>query len=295
MKIDLEENKNYSNPASAFMSMMGGGEPKGSITQLPIEQLVPYPKQKTFRRYRQEKLIELSNSIKNQGILSPVIVRPIEKDGQSLYQILAGHSRTEAAKMAGFSQIPCIIKDVDDKTADEIFVYTNLNQREKLLPSEKAAAYKLLMDSVEDEECPLGTAEEIAEQKNESRRQIFRYLRLNNLIQPFLDQVDNDVLAIRAGVNISYFNEKSQYLLHDYAEDHKIKLSLKHTETLRKKADGDELTYSMLNEVLKKPVKKKTSIKLPLDEIGVYFGDKEDEEVIQQVIEIIKEHFNDNY
>lgn len=293
MNIDLSH-KDYNSPVSAFMNMMGGGDQGGDIAQLPIEQLLPYPKQKTFHRYRQDKLEELSDSIRQQGILSPVIVRPLDQDGQTMYQILAGHSRTEAARMAGLSKIPCIIKVCDDKTADAIFVYTNLEQRDKLLPSEKAAAYKLLMDSAEDEECQHGTAEDIARSKNESRRQIFRYLRLNSLIQPFLDQVDSEEIPLLAGVDISYFNEKSQILLHDYADDHKIKIKVKHTEALKSKAEDGELTYAMLTAVFKKPEKKRNAVKLPLNEIGVYFGDLEDDEVINRVIQIIKEHFNDN-
>lgn len=284
MKIDFAK-KEYNSAASAFLDMMGA-EQKG-ITSISVDKLEPYPKQKTFRLYRPEKLQELSESIKAQGILSPVIVRPIS---EGKYQIIAGHNRTAAAKMAGITEIPCIIKDVDDKTADQIFVYTNLEQRDKLLPSEKAAAYKLLMES--EDECQFGTAEKIAQHKGESRRQIFRYLKLNNLIKPFLDLVDNGTIPFNAGVNIAAFDQKSQYLLNDYTQSHKIKLSLKNVEELRRQAENDTLTYEIIEDVFKRPEKSKGKVlKLPLKEIGIYFGDLDESQIVEKVISIIKEHF----
>lgn len=291
MKIDLNSKKSFS-PSDAFINMLGG-ENQGDIVQLPVDLLTPYPNQKTFHKYHDDKLIELSEDIRRNGILFPVIVRPYEQDGKTLYQILAGHNRTAAAKMAGLAQVPCIVKVVDDNTAKIIFVTTNLNQREKLLHSEKAFAYKLLMES-ENDECQVGTAEKLAQQGSESRRQIFRYMRLTYLIQPFLNQVDDDELPFLAGVNISYLNEKSQWLLHEYVSSNELKIKLINSESIKNLSENGEIDCNQLDKVFKKKNKEveKKSVKLPLTDIRSYFGELDDEEIVEKVVEIIKNHFN---
>ena len=297
MNIDLKQKKPLT-PADAFLTMLGGAgsEGKGGITPLPIDSLEPYPEQQTFRRYLEDKLAELAESIRENGILSPVIVRPLPGDGAGRYQILAGHNRTQAAKRAGLAEIPCIIKDVDDATARRIFVITNLDQRDHLLPSEKAAAYKLLMQGDKNGECQVGTAEEIAQLHNEGRRQVFRYLRLTFLIPPLLEMVDADTLAFLAGVNLSYLSEKSQWLLHDYITAEDLKIRLKQSERLKDAGADGGLDYETIDRIIGKKSaadRPKPTLKLPMKELRTYFGDLEDGEIAQKIVGIVRQHFGD--
>lgn len=288
-KINLTAKTPY-NPSDAFLEMMGGSSrDTGSTEELPVNLLTPYPDQKTFRKYSEDKLYDLSESIKENGILSPVIVRPYESNGQTYYQILAGHNRTTAAIMAGLEHIPCIIKVVDDKTARRIFYTTNLNQRERLLPSEKAYAYKNLLES-ENEECQIGTAD-LAQSGNESRRQIFRYLRLAKLIPPLLDQVDDEKLPFNVGVNVSFLTEEGQQLLYDYVSANEIKINLKHSELLKSLSIDGNVNDDILDQVFKKPDRSRKFVKLPLQDIRTYFQNCDDEQVVEKVLEIVKKHF----
>jgi len=156
-----------------------------AVTQIQLDMLVPFEGQ-PFKPYSQEKLMELVEDIKINGILSPVIVRIIN-DGK--YQILAGHNRTNAGRLAGLTTVPCIIKQCDDNEAMLIVVNTNLNQRQELLPSEKAFAYKMQLEAMKRQAGRpkdnsrqvvgnLETADIIGQNSNESGRQIQRYIRL---------------------------------------------------------------------------------------------------------------------
>lgn len=128
-------------PKVALGELFGNTE---YIKQINISDTISYSKFKMFKPYSDEKLENLVEDIKTNGVLSPIIVRHISKDGYDLYEILAGHNRCAASKLAGLEKIPAIIKDdISDADADLIFVNTNLNQRDELLPSEKAFAYKL--------------------------------------------------------------------------------------------------------------------------------------------------------
>jgi ParB family transcriptional regulator, chromosome partitioning protein len=286
MKIDLSANK-AENPSNAFMQMMGFGQESGkdgTIT-LPISSLRPYPKQKTFRNYSEEKFSDLVENIRSVGVLEPVIVRPLENN---TYQILAGHTRAAAAKSAGLTEIPCVIKNVDDAEADIIFVATNLNQRDKLLPSERAYAYKLLMEATAGHK----TAESIAQQENENRRQVFRYLRLTYLLPEILEMVDDDKLPMMAGVNISYLSENSQQFVLDYITKNRLKVRLSHSEALKEAASDSELTATQLDYIFAQNNRQeKKTLKLPMNEVRGYFAGIDDDEISQKILEIIKEHF----
>lgn len=209
--MKIEPAKLQNNKANAsFASLMGGD--KGGVTQISIEQLMPYPNQ-PFQVNHDEGLQELAEDIKANGILFPVIVRPMG----SQYQILAGHRRTAGAKLAGLLQVPCIIKDVDNATAKLIVTNTNLTQRQKLLPSERAFAYLMQKEAYEE----LGahrvrTTTQIAEDNSESVRMIQYYLRLTQLIKPLLDLVDNETVGVKTGAVLSNLSVDEQNILAGY-------------------------------------------------------------------------------
>ena len=278
-RIDLKTKTSANSTAEAFSVMMGGR--KGDIQQLPINALVPYQDQ-PFRPYTKEKLIVLAEDIAENGVLSPIIVRLIDED---TYQILAGHNRVEACKLLGMDSIPSIVKPVDDNQAALIMLNTNLNQRDELLPSEKAFAYKMQLETMKRQGrrtdlCSIGAQENeddiysngaqvksrdiIADQNNTSREQVRRYIRLTYLNQPLLDRVDNGNLPFRAGVNLSYLTEAQQKGLLEYIDAYGIKITLDQSERLKDAAKVNEpegILISKLDGIFDrepKPVKEKT-------------------------------------
>lgn len=284
MKIDTSNLT--ANPSSAFSALLGGESvkqgQKNNQTGLSIDELIPYENQ-PFHPYNDEALLELADDIQMNGILSPVIVRPYN----GKYQILAGHNRTEAAKLVGLKTIPCIIKDVDDDTAALIMTNTNLCQRQGLLPSEKAFAYLTQMKALKNKHIS-DTGSEVAAQNNDSRTNIFRYVRLTSLYSPILEWVDNGTLPFRAGVNISYISSVSQELLHDIVVENDLKISLKQSEQLKTYAtecDGELSQDTIINVLMKKPAAKTPKkIKLEWDLISEFFPEGSTENDVENAI-----------
>lgn len=294
-------------PTSAFLDMMGGNTPEKGVVELNISNLHPfsstrYPIQ-PFRMYSQHKLEELASSIKVSGILSPIIVRPLPDN--SGYQILAGHNRTAAAKLAGLESVPCIVNDVDDDTAIIIMTATNLQQRDKLLYSEKAFAYKMQLDALKHQGkrndlstsrtlCTKSDSGEIvAEQNNESKRNIQYFIRLTYLIQPLLDKVDEERIPFRAGVNLSYLKENEQQCLVSFCDAYELHINLKQSEQLKKLSENELITEQVLDSVFnhRTPLQKKT-LRLPMNDIHSYFHDMDDDEIVKQILEIVKQHYS---
>lgn len=185
---------------------------KTTITELPVDLLVPFTEH-PFRPYSGEQLWELVRSIEENGVLTPILVRPA-KDGQR-YEIISGHNRVNAARRAGLNTIPATVRELDDDAATLAMVESNLRQREQLLPSEKAFAYKMRLDAMKHQgkatSDPVGpklTTERIAD--GESALQVKRYIRLTNLITPFLDMVDENRMAMRPAVELSYLPREDQ-------------------------------------------------------------------------------------
>ena len=170
------------------------------VDTLPVEALRPFSGH-PFHLYMDEKLRELTDSIREHGVLMPVLVRPVDAGG---YEIISGHNRVEAAKLAGLDKVPVTVRELDDDTATILMVDSNLRQRETLLPSEKAWAYRMKLEAIKrqgfraDLTCAqVGhkfpgqkSRDIVAEEAGESKNQISRYIRLTELIPPFLEMVD---------------------------------------------------------------------------------------------------------
>lgn len=304
MKIDLKSKA--PTPAAAFMDMMGG-KPESGILQLSINNLRPFSSAKypvqPFRQYSQQKLAELADSISANGLLSPIIVRPMPAEGT--YQILAGHNRTAAAKLAGLTTIPCIVREVDDDIAIMILTDTNLNQRDNLLYSEKAFAYKMQVDALKSQGkrtdllntsgtmCQKSNARDlVASQNGESSRNIQNYIRLTFLLKPLLDLVDSENIPFRAGVNISYLTEDQQQVLYDYCAANETRINLRYSEQIKALADRDDFSEQTLDELFQaKERRPPRSIRLPMKSIRQYFDGMDDQEITRKVIEIIRHHY----
>lgn len=226
-----------------------------AVAQINTDLLIDYEGQ-PFKPYTEEKLLDLAEDIKINGVLSPIIVRPVE-DGK--YQILAGHNRTAASKLAGLSAVPAIIKPCDDDTAKLIVVNTNLNQRQELLPSEKAFAYKMQMEAMKRQagrpknnssqlETNLRSDDIIAEKSSDSRAQIQRYIRLTYLIKPLLEMVDNNKMKFMVGVNLSFLSRVNQDVLFDYLTENKRKVTLSQSEELKRLNLLGSFSFDMLDD-----------------------------------------------
>lgn len=237
------------------------------ITMLPIDKLIPF-RHHPFRLYSRERLIELAESIEQNGVLMPIIVRPMNNEAEQ-YEILAGHNRTEASKLAGKDKMPCRVIDCNDDEAVLIVTETNLKQREKLLYSEKAKAYAMQMKALRSQgkrtdlertntlspmETKLDAGKEIALSNNKSRASIFRYIRLNQLTDGLLAMVDEEILPFRAGVELSYLKQSEQIALEEILKDKPMLIvTIEVAEELRKESKDMILTQPIIDAILDPP------------------------------------------
>ena len=184
---------------------------------IPVEKLRPFAGH-PFKVKDDEEMNTLIESIQTQGVLSPLIVRPIENTDE--YEVISGHRRLHAAQKAGITEIPALIYALDRDAAAIAVVDSNLH-REHILPSEKAFAYKLKMEALSHQGkrtdltstqpvAKLRTADVVGEALNESRETVRRYIRLTYLIQEFLEKMDNNEIALSVGVELSFLDEQSQ-------------------------------------------------------------------------------------
>lgn len=184
---------------------------KSPVT-IPVEKLHPFTGH-PFKVKDDEEMNTLIESIQTQGVLSPLIVRPIENTDE--YEVVSGHRRLHAARKAGITEVPALIYALDRDAAAIAVVDSNLH-REHILPSEKAFAYKLKYEALKHQgtSCQVGTKsrtdEQIAENADDSARQIQRYIRLTYLIPEFLEKMDEGEIALSVGVELSYLDESSQ-------------------------------------------------------------------------------------
>lgn len=203
-----------------------------------------------FKVLDDEDMNNLTESIKAQGIISPLIVRTIESTDE--YEVISGHRRLHAAIKAGFSEVPALIYPLDRSEAMIAVVDSNLH-RERLLPSEKAFAYKMKMDAMKAQgrrtdltlsqaATKSDTAAEIGKSQNESRDQVFRYIRLTYLIPELLDRVDEGVIALSPAVELSYLSKEQQKILLDAMNLNDCTPS--HAQSIRMKKAAQQGTLS---------------------------------------------------
>lgn len=210
------------------------------VVNLSLKDLVPYEAQ-PFHVIDDEAMTELAESIKIVGVLVPIIVRQMKNNK---YEIISGHRRKRACEIAGVTEIPATIMELDDDEAAIMLVDCNL-QRENLLPSEKAYAYKLKLDAIKhqgkreildaDDELLLISSEIIGKDADRSGRQIRRYIRLTELILDLLDKVDKKIIPVTAGAEISFLNVKMQVAVNNQIEFVECKVNLQQAKKLKKK------------------------------------------------------------
>lgn len=279
-------------------------EPVNGIVLLPVDEIQPFHDH-PFRLYEGERLDDMVQSIKDYGVLNPVIVRKVARG----YEMLAGHNRTNAAKIAGLAEVPAIVKtDLSDEEAYVYVIETNLLQRSfaDLLPSEKAAVLVAryekiscqgrrndIMHEIEMLEETCGhdvhksqkSRDGLGEEYGMTGRNIARYMRLDRLIPEFKEAVDKGTLAMVAAVDLSYLNVKIQKLIQQVAEAEGKKLKSKQAVELRKM--GKKITKEAIENVLTGKEQKKpqsVSVKLSVELYEKYFAQMDAGEV-QEIME----------
>lgn len=200
---------------------------------------------------------QMVESIKENGVLLPVIIRKKDNDR---YEMISGHRRKFASKLAKLEKIPCIIKELTDEEATIIMVDSNM-QREKILPSERAFAYKMKLEAIkhqgkkdktsaQDVQKSKTSREIISDEEGKSRETIRRYIRLTELIPEFLNLVDEETIAISPAVSLSYLKQEEQYMVLDWIEYNDATPSLSQALNLKKLSQEDNFTEESMESIL---------------------------------------------
>ena len=247
------------------------------IREIPINQIDDFPDH-PFQVRDDEDMDHLVDSIRQNGVISPATVRQ-KSDGR--YELLSGHRRKHACILLDMKTLRCEVVELDDDQAAIFMVESNYH-RSKILPSEKAFAYKMRMDAMNRQgertdltSRPVGeklSVGKVSDDVGDSERQIHRYIRLTELVKPMLDLVDADTLSLRAAVELSYISTDSQELILLVMEDVKCKApSMAQAAKLRKLAQLGALDESAMYQVLAKPAKAPKPLKLPRERIASFF------------------------
>ena len=220
------------------------------VQQIPIEELFPF-KEHPFKVLDDEAMQRTVESVAQYGVLAPLIVRPRPEGG---YEIISGHRRQHAAELAGLDTLPVIVREMDDDAAILLMVDSNL-QRESILPSERAFAYKMKLDAMKrtsgrpskENVSQIGTQKRsdqiMAEELGESRNQIQRFIRLTNLIPELLDLVDEKKISFNPAVELSYLDEAQQRDFLQAMDETQNAPSLSQAQRMKKLAQEGKLTY----------------------------------------------------
>lgn len=263
------------------------------IKPVPISELKPFTEQ-PFKVKLDEDMDVLVESIKQCGVLTPVIARP-HKDGG--YEILSGHRRVKACELAGITDIPVVIKNLDDDTATILLVDSNL-QREHILPSEKAFAYQMKLEAMkrkagrpEKNYSQIGnnfneatSSEEFSKEVGESKNQIFRYIRLTNLIDPILDMVDNNQIAMNAAVEISYLGSKEQAAVMQSIEKEETSPSIAQARKMRKFHQDGNLSNAVIDSIMMEQKPETVKITLGEEKLKKYFPKSYSKAKMEEII-----------
>ena len=213
-----------------------------------------------FKVKQDEAMAEMVDSVKQYGVLVPALVRPKADGG---YEMIAGHRRKCAATLAGITEMPCIVRNLTDDEATIIMVDSNL-QRETILPSEKAFAYKMKLEAMKRQgertdltSSPLDkklkgltSAQQVSQKSGDSQPQIYRYIRLTELIPPMLDMVDNGKIAFRPAVELSYLSKEQQQSLYDTMECEDCTPSLAQAIKMKEFSRDGKLTEEVILSIM---------------------------------------------
>ena len=241
---------------------------------IPVEKLRPFAGH-PFKVKDDAEMNALIESIQTQGVLSPLIVRPIENTEE--YEVISGHRRLHAAQKAGITEVPALIYALDRDAAAIAVVDSNLH-REHILPSEKAFAYKLKYEALKHQgtSCQVGTKsrtdEQIAENATDSARQIQRYIRLTYLIPEFLEKMDKGEIALSVGVELSFLDESSQREVLEQCAINDCTPSYSQAWRMHKADREGTLTTAVIQAIMsEEKANQKARLKIPMERIRKFF------------------------
>lgn len=278
-------------------------ESRESVREIPLEEISDFPNH-PFKVKMDESMADMAESVKQYGVLVPALVREKPEGG---YEMIAGHRRKMASELAEKKEIPCIVRNLTDDEAIIIMVDSNL-QREQILPSEKAFAYKMKLDAMKRQQgyrsdltsaTPLQKSERkssreiLAEQAGESHEQIRKCIRLTELITPILDMVDSGKIAIRPAVELSYLPKEQQTILLDTMQLEDCTPSHAQAIKMRKFADEGRLNEDVILSILSEEKgNQKEQFRMPKERISRYFSPgtpaKQMEDTIVKALELYR-------
>lgn len=229
------------------------------VQNITISELVPF-KDHPFKVVDDEAMLRTTESIAQYGVLTPLIARPLEAGG---YEIISGHRRAHAAELAGLTEVPVLVRQMDDDAATVLMVDSNL-QRENILPSERAYAYKMKLEAMKHQgerldltSGQLGqksvgavSRDVLAEQSGESSRQVQRYIRLTNLIPELLEMVDQKQISFNPAVELSYLASEEQEIFMQAMDEVQASPSLSQAQRLKKLAQEGDFTMDAAREIM---------------------------------------------
>lgn len=264
-----------------------------SAMEIEIKAISPF-KGHPFKVIADDKMEELINSVKESGVITPVLLRPA---GENHYEMISGHRRMYAARKAGLSTVPAIVRDMTDDEAVIAMVDANI-QREELLPSEKAFAYKMKLNAmkrqagrpsknnVRQNGTNLRSDQELGEQVGESARSIQRYIRLTELIPELLDMVDNKKLQFTVAVDISYIDKEMQKWIYEYIRDNGF-IKPNQIAVLRKRLEDENVGHNYMISIFNNciaPKRKMRKVTLPEKKLKNYFPPDYTQEQMEEII-----------
>lgn len=226
------------------------------VQNISISELVPF-KDHPFKVVDDEAMLRTTESIAQYGVLTPLIARPLEGGG---YEIISGHRRAHAAEMAGLTEVPVLVRQMDDDAATVLMVDSNL-QRENILPSERAYAYKMKLEALKHQGersdltsgqlgPKLRSDEQLAQEAGESRKQVQRYIRLTNLIPELLEMVDQKQISFNPAVELSYLAPEEQEVFMQAMDEVQASPSLSQAQRLKKLAQEGNFTMDAAREIM---------------------------------------------
>lgn len=226
------------------------------VQNIPVRELIPF-KNHPFKVLDDEAMLRTTESIAEYGVLTPLIARPLDHGG---YEIISGHRRAHAAELAGLSEVPVLVRDMDDDAATVLMVDSNL-QRENILPSERAFAYKMKLEAMKHQGersdltsgqvgPKLRSDEQLAQEVGESRKQIQRFIRLTNLVPDLLDLVDCKQISFNPAVELSYLSPEEQETFLQAMDEVQAAPSLSQAQRLKKLAQEGNFTMDAAREIL---------------------------------------------
>ena len=259
------------------------------VKNISIYEITDFPNH-PFKVKMDDKMLETIESVRDHGVLVPALVREKPTGG---YEMISGHRRKMASELAGKETMPCIVRNLSDDQAVIVMVDSNL-QREEILPSEKAFAYKMKYEALKRQgkrsdltSCQVGkklAAEEVSQNTGDSSRQILRYIHLTELITELLELADEKKLPFNTAVEVSYLRSEEQQILLQYMSNHNMVPSMKQAKELKQISKERMLTYSEIDQICMNESTEKVQVQIPAKKLKQYFPESYSKAQMEEVI-----------